>query len=555
MYIPFRRRSKAAFAAPKNSTSKASKGEIVKDASTLSVRSLMPSFQGNLLLAVFLVFAELVIAGFTRFALWPFILGAVLFLCAIYAVWRQKSHNSRAAVRGSNLICILLVMKVSFLLVAGTGGVLSNFTGILYVPIFLAALFYHIPGSLGVGATVALFLLLVNSSGRFASAGEIKETSFILSGVFLFVSLVAGIFSHNLTRSVRLATRRARLQQRRAAEFEWFMDTSMMMESLRELDAMLSAGLMRLQELLPGDTASIYLRETEGLQMELAQYASSRGVQPGRKLLSIDDQEPLRVAGFTVAYWPDTHQSRKEMGAFRHVQPEARSMMAVNLSTLDDVFGAVVVSTQEPNVFTERHRDLFLQFARHVVYPILRIRLHALATTDTLTGLNNHRAFRRRLQEEIERCQRYNHPLSMILIDLDHFKTVNDTQGHPAGDAILAQVGSMLRRGSRATDLVARYGGEEMVVLCPETRPDEAVILAERIRESVEKRVFDLPTGGDIRITVSLGIASLPDHSLDAETLIDAADRALYDAKTHGRNRVCVASPLKPVPTVPGKSR
>jgi diguanylate cyclase (GGDEF)-like protein len=386
---------------------------------------------------------------------------------------------------------------------------------------------------------------------------QVHETSLALSGVFLFVSLVAGIFSHGLTRSARLATRRAQLQQRRAAEFEWFMDTSMMMESLRDLDTVLSAGLMRLQELLPGDTAAIFLRETDGLQMNLVQFAGPNGQLPLKMNLSLEEQELLRVAGFNVAFWPDTRLAQKEMGTLQQVQPDAGSMMAVSLRTFEEVFGAVVVSAPEPNVFTERHRDLFLQFARHVVYPILRIRLHALATTDTLTGLSNHRAFRTRLQEEIERSQRYKHTVTMILIDLDHFKRVNDTQGHPAGDAILAQVGGVLRRCSRGTDLVARYGGEEMVVLCPETQPDEALILAERIRESIENKVFRLPTGGELRITVSLGIASLPEHGTDANTLIDAADRALYDAKSMGRNRVCVASPPGSfsASTVPAGSR
>jgi diguanylate cyclase (GGDEF)-like protein len=267
------------------------------------------------------------------------------------------------------------------------------------------------------------------------------------------------------------------------------------------------------------------------------------------------EQDPLRIADLAVAFWPDTSLARNEMGAFRQIYPEAASMMAVSLHTIDDIFGAVVVSASQPNVFTERHRDVFLQFARHVVYPILRIRLHALATTDTLTGLNNHREFRRRLQEEVDRSQRYKHPLSLILVDLDHFKRVNDTQGHPAGDAILAQVGSVLRRCSRGTDVAARYGGEEMAILCPETRPDEALILAERIRDAIQRAVFRLPTGGELNITISLGIASVPDHGRDAQELIDAADRALYDAKSSGRNRVRVAPPPKPLSSVPAGVR
>jgi diguanylate cyclase (GGDEF)-like protein len=543
---PSRSPRKAAAALP---TSSASKTGAIND-SYFTLRSLMPSVRGNLLLAASLVIAELVMVYAVGFSLWPFLVCAVLILGGIGAVLRLEATRPRSAARGANFICVLLVMKVSLLLVAGTGGAMSNFTGILYVPIFLAALFYYIPGSITVGASIALFLLLFNATGKTPDGPAANETALTLAGVFLFVSLVAGIFSHGLTRSARLATRRAQVQQRRATEFEWFMDTSMMMESLRELSTMLSAGLMRLQELLPGDTAAIYLRETDGLDMRLAQHASLSGTEPGKAALSREEQDPLRVADLSVAYWPDTRLSKAEMGAFRQIYPNAASMMAVSLHTIDDIFGAVVVSAPEPNVFTERHRDLFLQFARHVVYPILRIRLHALATTDTLTGLNNHREFRRRLQEEVDRCQRYQHPLSLIFLDLDHFKRVNDTHGHPAGDSILAQVGSILRRCSRGTDVAARYGGEEMAVLCPETRPDEALIVAERIRESIKDRIFSLPTGGELKITISLGIASMPDHGLDAQALIDAADRALYDAKSSGRNRVCVASPPGSISTV-----
>jgi hypothetical protein len=127
--------------------------EGVSHASYFTLRSLMPSVRGNLLLAASLVVAELIMACAVGFSIWPFLLCAVLFLLGIGAVLRMEGSKPRTAARGANFICVLLVMKVCFLLVAGTGGATSNFTGILYVPIFLAALFYFIPGSVGVGAS------------------------------------------------------------------------------------------------------------------------------------------------------------------------------------------------------------------------------------------------------------------------------------------------------------------------------------------------------------------------------------------------------------------
>ncbi|MBC8101625.1 MAG: diguanylate cyclase [Cytophagales bacterium] len=464
----------------------------------------------------------------------------MIFVLGIVAVVRTEKRGSLQAIKSANLLTLLLVMKICGLIVAVTGGPSSKFTGILYVPIFLAALFYSLPGSVLAGASAASFILLFTLPGT-SFAVKDQEGALTLAGVFLLVSLIAGIFSQRLTYAARQATRRAQAQQQRAAEFEWFMDTSVMMESLQSLETMLSAALLRLQELIPCDTAAVFLRDYEGLEMQLVEYSSNCGEKPVKFLLTHEEQEPLRLAGYTVASWSDSTASAQEMGAFCDIVPGARSVMAATLRTLDDVFGAIIVTAKEPGAFTERHRELLLQFARHVVYPIQRIRLQALSVTDILTGLNNQRAFRGRIKDEVKRSQRYGHPLSLILLDLDHFKRVNDTLGHPAGDAILSQVGAMLRRRSRGSDFVARYGGEEMAVLCPETRPEEALILAERIREAIAGRTFTLPDGGKHHITVSLGIASLPANGSGESMLVEAADQALYAAKSRGRDQVQIA--------------
>lgn len=167
-------------------------------------------------------------------------------------------------------------------------------------------------------------------------------------------------------------------------------------------------------------------------------------------------------------------------------------------------------------------------------------RLAALATTDPLTQLFNRRAFLERLTVELDRARRYGHTLSLLVVDVDHFKQINDTAGHLAGDRVLGDIGGMLQRAVRAVDLVARYGGEEFVVLLPETPLEGAVLFAERLRELLERQMFVGRGDEVVQLTVSVGVATFPaTHVHSADDLFARADEALYRAKQQGRNKVC----------------
>jgi two-component system cell cycle response regulator len=170
-------------------------------------------------------------------------------------------------------------------------------------------------------------------------------------------------------------------------------------------------------------------------------------------------------------------------------------------------------------------------------------RLEALAHTDPLTHLLNRRALTIRLVSELERVRRYNSPLTMLMIDLDHFKLVNDTYGHLVGDEVLRGIAGILQRSVRSVDMVARYGGEEFVVVLPETGEQGAVTFAERIRERVELHHFpaERNKSGAAKVTVSIGVSSFPSPNVEsAEDLFARSDAALYRAKELGRNKVCV---------------
>jgi diguanylate cyclase (GGDEF)-like protein len=167
--------------------------------------------------------------------------------------------------------------------------------------------------------------------------------------------------------------------------------------------------------------------------------------------------------------------------------------------------------------------------------------LERLARTDPLTGLANRRHFMETLDREVERSQRYGRPLSLVLIDLDHFKGVNDTHGHAAGDDVLRAAADALRSVCRDVDLAARLGGEELAILLPETDSAGARVVAERTRERIEAVPHRSPGGAPFTVTASLGVATATGGSHGGEELLQASDEALYRAKDEGRNRVVIA--------------
>ncbi|MDQ3648265.1 MAG: diguanylate cyclase, partial [Actinomycetota bacterium] len=212
-----------------------------------------------------------------------------------------------------------------------------------------------------------------------------------------------------------------------------------------------------------------------------------------------------------------------------------------------------LVSIARGREFTRAERELFEYLAGQCAVSIENADLYETvqrqAVTDDLTGLANVRELHSALDREIERSRRFNGSLGLVMVDIDDFKTVNDEFGHQQGDQVLVRVGQVLRELSRDIDEPARYGGEELTVITPETDSAGAAQLAERMREAIQDlRIPRLDGQGDLRITASFGVASLPDGAWDKPSLIDAADSALYRAKRSGKNRVERAGSLAAPP-------
>jgi len=216
----------------------------------------------------------------------------------------------------------------------------------------------------------------------------------------------------------------------------------------------------------------------------------------------------------------------------------------------DRMVGVLIVRRAvEGDAFAEDHTALMLALVEHLAIALNNVEVLAWsrhqAAFDDLTGLAARRHFLGELRREVARVRRQGTPLSMLMIDADHFKSINDTWGHAGGDAVLIALAAALKEGTRTLDVVGRLGGEEFGVLLPSADLDAARIVAERLRASAERLAIE-HGGGVIRVTISIGIAEW-DAELSIEDLMELADAALYRSKAEGRNRVTLASPLETI--------
>jgi diguanylate cyclase (GGDEF)-like protein len=230
---------------------------------------------------------------------------------------------------------------------------------------------------------------------------------------------------------------------------------------------------------------------------------------------------------------------------------DIKSIAMIPLKHRGKVLGSVNLCSGDASRFTGNHASDFLEHLGVIASfcvenTINRARLLRSGFTDVLTGWNNRRYLSVRLEEELARARRDRGGLVCLMLDVDHFKQVNDTWGHAAGDAVLRELAQRIETQVRASDVAARYGGEEFVVLLPNTLVESAKLLAERIRAAIAKTPFDLPGGETVTITVSIGISEVHPGPADSDlkttgdSLVARADVALYAAKSAGRDRVVV---------------
>jgi diguanylate cyclase (GGDEF)-like protein len=240
-----------------------------------------------------------------------------------------------------------------------------------------------------------------------------------------------------------------------------------------------------------------------------------------------------------------------------------RSIAILPVFCRNRLVGSINLGSRDSERFTRQHATDFLARLGKIAGVCLentvnRERLLISGLTDPLTELHNRRYLDRRLNEELSRASRYHQPLSCLFIDADHFKRINDTHGHQAGDSVLKELANRIRSQLRASDVATRYGGEEFALLLPQTNLNEAMLLAERIRLEVAQTPIFIDSGLELSLTVSIGVSeTLPmlgksRHREVGEHLLASADQALYQAKANGRNRIESLQKSGPATKKPG---
>jgi len=240
-------------------------------------------------------------------------------------------------------------------------------------------------------------------------------------------------------------------------------------------------------------------------------------------------------------------------------EPAATSQVSVPLLVQGRVLGVLSLYDREDGEpFTLSDAEGLTAFAVQAAVAIENVQLHAeaerLSVTDPLTGAWNYRYFKRRFEQEIERSRRFGRVLALLMLDIDHFKSVNDRFGHQRGDEVLTELARRVTGSVRDIDTFARYGGEEFVLILPETNLEGGLAVAEKLRLATHRTPFRGEDAEGVPLTVSIGVACFPEHATSPEELLRAADEALYEAKLQGRDRVVTAGPrLLPLTARPGQ--
>jgi len=510
-------------------------------------KTLLPRVDKIFLLTRILVFSS--ICWFVFFGPLPltdqnifyYILGTygahiILFFLAV-----QEKFDIKLAYLSAIIYDIILIP----LLIIYTGQTNSSFYLLFYMTVSVSA--YVLSFWFSLAVTLLITLGYLGAIATSFSVGNLFDVSMRvgLIWIYYFTIMYASDYMRRSERRLlklfnTLNMRTSELEKSQA-HLELIYENTRILASILETDGVVQEVMRIMGNILQYKAYAIILKDNQNNYYYRAQHFNG---QNNFNLKAIDINELDLVRKVAEMREPITVKNIFKRYDYIPLNKKSRSVIIVPMIAHRHINGVLTAESEKIDRFKERDVQMLSVVARSAALALENAELHKkteeLTIIDELTETYNYRYFIHKLQEEKRRAMRYNLPLSLIMIDIDWFKKLNDTYGHEAGNFVLKKLSGIIKQCIRDVDIFARYGGEEFIVILPQTPQKEATIIGERIREQVEKEVFEPNKKVKLKITVSVGVSSFPENGKSQEELVSVADQALYRAKGEGRNLVCV---------------